>query len=155
MASDRIEQSGSIAANAASDSAGKGGTITVIADLANPNSQTEISGSLSARAGELGGDGGYVDTSGSHIRIADGTRIDTSAPRGNTGSWLIDPSDFIISAVNSGTISSGSPSGDISGATLTAALASSNVSILSSAGSTTSGSGNIYVNDTEIGRAHV
>jgi filamentous hemagglutinin family protein len=148
VASDRIEQSGSIAANAVSDSTGKGGTITVIADLANPNSQTEISGSLSARGGELGGDGGYVDTSGSDIRIADGTRIDTSAPRGNTGNWLIDPSDFIISAVNSGTISSGSPSGDISGATLTAALASSNVSILSSAGSTTSGSGNIYVNDT-------
>ena len=148
VASDRIVQSGSIIANAASDSAGKGGTVTVIADLANPNSQTEISGSISARAGDLGGDGGFIDTSGSHIRIADGTRIDTSAPRGNTGSWLIDPSDFIISAVNSGTISSGSPSGDISGATLTAALASSNVSILSSAGSTSSGSGNIYVNDT-------
>ena len=101
VASDRIVQSGSIAANAASDSSGKGGTITVIADLANPNSRTEISGSISARAGSLGGDGGFIDTSGSHIRIADGTRIDTSAPRGKTGNWLIDPSDFIISAVNS------------------------------------------------------
>ncbi len=50
-ASDSISQSGSINADAAPNSAGSGGQVTLIADLTNHDSVTEISGSISARGG--------------------------------------------------------------------------------------------------------
>ena len=59
-ASDQISHSGSMQADAAPGSAGQGGHITLIADLNNPESVTRVSGSISAKGGVLGGDGGLL-----------------------------------------------------------------------------------------------
>ncbi len=120
----------------------KGGRIQVLADMGQ--GQVRVDGQLEARGTQ--GDGGAIETSAATVKIADTAKVDTSASGGKTGTWLIDPNDFTIASGNGGTVSDGSPSGDISGATLSAALNSSSVTILSSQG-TSSGSGNINVND--------
>jgi filamentous hemagglutinin family protein len=138
-ASDRIVHSGSIKVDAAANSAGKGGTATLIASLANPDSVTEISGSISARGGDLGGDGGFIETSAAHLNIADSARVTTAAAMGLSGSWLLDPVDFTIAATG----------GDMTGAALTLALdptTGGNVTILSSNGASGT-AGDVNVND--------
>ncbi|KDB08766.1 filamentous hemagglutinin family outer membrane protein, partial [Burkholderia sp. lig30] len=141
LASDTVQQSGTINADAAAQSAGKGGTVSVIADLGNAGSLTTVDGTISARGGDLGGDGGFVETSGSQVKIADSAMVDTRAPQGRTGNWLIDPNNYTIAASG----------GDITGAALSAQLASSNVTISSSdgatAGTSTTDNGSINVND--------
>ena len=107
-ASDRIVHSGSIKVDAAAGKAGAGGTATLIASLANPDSMTEISGSISARGGDLGGDGGFIETSAAHLNIADSARVTTAAALGLSGSWLLDPVNFTIAATG----------GDMTGAAL-------------------------------------
>lgn len=111
------------------NSAGKAGDVTVLSD-----GTTEFNGTITARGATQGG---FVETSGKHITIGDAARVVTRAENGNNGTWLIDPTDFIIAAVD----------GDISGATLSSNLADNNISILSSNGSTTDGNGDIIVND--------
>ncbi|MBK5913729.1 GLUG motif-containing protein [Rhodocyclus purpureus] len=137
IASDEIDHSGRIAADAAPGSAGRGGTVTLIADLENPGSITRMDGSISARGGDAGGkgggEGGFVETSGSRVRIGDGIQMDTRAPQGRTGTWLIDPDGFTIAASG----------GDISGTALSATLATTSFEIVSTPGS----DGNIHVND--------
>jgi filamentous hemagglutinin family protein len=107
----------------------KGGTIVLRAGTVN------ITGTLDASAPN-GGDGGFIETSGDHVSIADISHITTVAPYGKTGHWLIDPPDFMIAASG----------GDISGAALSTGLANNSVTILSSSG-TTAGNGDIFVND--------
>ena len=134
-ASDQISAGGTISANAAAGSAGRGGTVTLIADLANAASRTDVSGSFSARGGDSGGDGGFIETSASHLTIRDATRVDARAAHGKSGHWLLDPDGFTIAASG----------GDISGATLNSNLATSNVTIASTNGG--GSDGNINVND--------
>ncbi len=135
-ASNRISHSGSITADAAGT--GKGGTVTLIADLANAASVTEVNGSISAKGGDAGGDGGFVDTSASKVRFGDNMAISTLAAPGlggRNGTWLIDPTDFTIA----------SSGGDMTGTALGTSLASGNVTIYSSSGSSGS-DGAINVN---------
>ncbi len=144
-ASDRITHSGIIQVDAAPNSSGKGGTVSLIADLANAGSTTQIDGSISARGGSLGGDGGFVETSGTRLKIGDTFSVDTSAAQGKAGTWLLDPNDFTIAASG----------GDITGAALGTLLASNSITIQTSTGTntatnlyaTTNGSGDINVND--------
>jgi filamentous hemagglutinin family protein len=72
----------------ANSAVGHGGSIRLLAD-------TSLSdhGSLTARGGASGGDGGYIETSGHTVSLA-GIRVDASAPAGAAGTWLIDP--FIV-----------------------------------------------------------
>ncbi len=95
-----------------------------------------VAGTLDASA-PAGGHGGFVDTSGATVKVADGARVNTLAANGHTGSWLIDPSDYTVAASG----------GDISGATLSNNLASSHITLQSASGAT-AGSGNVNVNDT-------
>jgi filamentous hemagglutinin family protein len=151
IASSSIDQAGSL--NADAGARGNGGHIAVIADLDNSDSRTTLSGTLSARGGSTAGNGGFLETSGSHLTIADSARIDASAPHGKSGTWLLDPYDFTISASSS--------NGDITGAALSSALANSSVAIATAdtsvscaPGSVTcrsgnaSGNGDINVNDS-------
>ncbi|MBU0752941.1 MAG: filamentous hemagglutinin N-terminal domain-containing protein [Gammaproteobacteria bacterium] len=117
LASSTIDHSGNINVSAAK--VGAGGTAIVLADLANPNSQTTVSGSLSAKGGSEAGDGGFIETSGTHLKIEDSAKIDTRAANGKTGTWLLDPEDFTIAAAG----------GDLSGAALSGLLATSNITI--------------------------
>ncbi len=110
---------------------GNGGSVEVW------GGNNSVAGFLSARGGALGGDGGFIETSGEHVNIADSARVNTLAQYGRSGTWLIDPTDFTIAATG----------GDITGATLSNNLLSGNVLIESSQGASGT-SGNINVDDT-------
>lgn len=69
---------------------GNGGKVIVWAD-----DTTRAYGSISARGGANGGDGGFVEVSGKqHLEFA--AQADTSAPLGQTGTLLLDPTDITI-----------------------------------------------------------
>ena len=118
--------------NASSSASGqKGGTISVVA-----RGTTTVAGELNADGGQ-NGRGGFIETSGQQVHVADSARFSTLAQNGQAGTWLIDPQNFTIA-----------PSGgDITGGTLSLELEGGNVSILSSSG-TQSGQGDILVDDT-------
>src|SRR6185369_1846668 len=64
---------------------GDGGRVIVWAD-----GDTRFFGSISARGGRESGNGGFVETSGKQALQAFG-RVDTGAPNGKSGIWLLDP----------------------------------------------------------------
>jgi len=109
------------------------GHIYLMGDM--QSATVHVGGTLDASAPGAG-NGGDIETSAAHVEIADGARITTAAPRGVTGSWLVDPVDFTIAATG----------GDITGATLSSELATTNVS-LSSANGAQGTQGNLNVND--------
>ena len=109
------------------------GVIKLLGDM--QSGTVHVSGTLDASAPD-GGNGGFIETSAAHVKVGDGTRITTAAAHGLTGSWLIDPPDYTIAASG----------GDITGAQLSANLASTNVTILSTSGGSGT-NGDINVND--------
>ncbi|MDP1524570.1 MAG: hypothetical protein Q8M20_02050 [Rhodocyclaceae bacterium] len=138
-ASDRISHTGSINVDAASGKVGAGGTALLITDLTNHEGEAEINGNISARGGDLGGDGGFVETSAGRVNIGTNTQVNTLAPKGQAGTWLIDPTNFTISASADAQNSSG-----VGNQTLQTNLEGGNVIIATaSAGSEV---GDIYVN---------
>lgn len=123
---------------------GNGGQVVIWSE-----GTTRVAGTIQAKGGEQGGNGGSVETSGKvSLHIADSASVVTTAPKGQTGHWLLDPSDFTIA--NTG--------GDMTAAALQAALATSDVTISTNGSVSVSGvsgtygghtgtdSGNIYVN---------
>ena len=56
-----------------------------------------IGGTLDASAPH-GGNGGFIETSGANVNMAQGLRVTTLAPQGKTGTWLVDPEDYTIGA---------------------------------------------------------
>ena len=72
---------------------GNGGTVAVYSV-----GETDFAGSVSAKGGLNGGDGGEVETSGRDLQISRNTHVDTSAAKGGTGSWLLDPDNLDIGA---------------------------------------------------------
>jgi filamentous hemagglutinin family protein len=123
---------------------GKGGTVIAWAD-----DVTKFNGKISARGGEFGGDGGFVETSGKNILSIVTGDVDVSAPNGKAGEWLLDPFNLTISSASSSNIDgSFTATGDdavVNVSSLTTALASGNVTV--STGSSGSQSGNITVSD--------
>ncbi|MDB5741235.1 MAG: hypothetical protein JWP16_2275, partial [Alphaproteobacteria bacterium] len=126
-----IVASGSINASATKAGAA-GGNVSIVA-----TSTTTVKGAISATGG-AGGKGGFVETSGAHLHVADGATVATNAAGGSTGTWLIDPNDYTIAASG----------GDISGATLSSNLATTDVTIATATQGTAGGNGDIFVNDT-------
>jgi filamentous hemagglutinin family protein len=109
------------------------GTIKLLGDM--QSGIVNVGGTLDASA-PAGGNGGFIDTSAARVNVQPNARITTAAAQGQTGNWLIDPVDYTIAAA----------SGDITGAQLSASLASTNVTILSSSGAV-GVRGDINVND--------
>ncbi len=72
---------------------GNGGKVIVWAD-----DTTRAFGTISARGGARGGNGGFVETSGHRFLDVAGIRVDRSAPNGAAGNWLLDPTDVTIVA---------------------------------------------------------
>jgi len=69
---------------------GDGGTAIVWSD-----DTTRFLGEIFATGGATGGDGGFVETSGA-MRLAASGWVDTSAPFGLGGTWLLDPNNIKI-----------------------------------------------------------
>ncbi|UJJ30659.1 YDG domain-containing protein [Halopseudomonas maritima] len=126
-----VNNSGQIRAQTVAERDGK---IVLLADM--QSGTATIDGTLDASA-PASGDGGFIETSGAHVTIADSTQITTQAEHGETGTWLIDPNDFTVAASD----------GDITGATLSSQLASTSVEIQSVNGAT-DGNGDVFVNDS-------
>ncbi|KVR00722.1 hypothetical protein WK09_32915 [Burkholderia ubonensis] len=126
---------------------GDGGQVVLWSD-----NYTNFQGTIQARGGAAGGNGGQVETS-SHGVLTAAPRydvLDVTAPAGRAGSWLLDPSDVTIASAGSGTLSGGlynptGASGTIANTTINAALnAGTNVTISTAAG--TGGGGNLIQN---------
>ncbi|HSW94465.1 MAG TPA: hypothetical protein VLJ15_08975 [Gammaproteobacteria bacterium] len=86
--STRVDKGASIRADAMSK--GDGGHVKVWSD-----NDTVFSGSVSARGGANGGNGGFVETSGNTLTV-NGITMDLRAPLGTTGTWLLDPENLTI-----------------------------------------------------------
>ena len=80
---------------------GDGGKVIVWAD-----DTTRAYGSISARGGEQGGNGGFVENSGRRYLDFQG-RVDTRAPQGLAGTLLLDPSDIEIATGPNATLGTG------------------------------------------------
>jgi filamentous hemagglutinin family protein len=94
------------------------GTIKLMGDM--QTGTVNVGGTLDASA-PAGGDGGFVETSAAHVKVADNAVVTTKSAQGKTGSWLIDPTDFTIGT-------------DIAGGTLSALLVTNSVNIDTVAG---------------------
>ena len=133
---------------------GNAGTIVLWSDVANTQGQTVIGGTLKAEGGPNGGDGGQIETSGHYLNVNQ-LNVSTRTISGNSGTWLIDPSDVTIGssadanytvASPNYTTNAGSATSYINVGTLATALGAGSVTVMSSNG--TSGAGNItLVND--------
>jgi filamentous hemagglutinin family protein len=75
-------------------SVGNGGKVIAWAD-----DTTRFYGSISARGGLRGGNGGFVETSGKNYLEVSGARINAGATAGTPGKWLLDPRNIKITAL--------------------------------------------------------
>lgn len=113
------------------------GVIELVGDL--DNSALDVSGSLKAE-GKGDDKGGLIETSASTVKIDDNAQVSTQADNGKTGTWLIDPKDFVVAKTG----------GDLTGDEVSQRLNSTNIqlhTINSNDGSNTNGKGDIIIND--------
>ena len=91
--------------------AGDGGKVIVWSD-----DTTRFDGSITARGGAHGGDGGFAEVSGKKALVYRGN-ADLSAPNGDFGTLLLDPRDITIQAsgADDSQLSAGVPSGEVAG----------------------------------------
>ena len=130
---------------------GDGGKVVLWSDVTNADSVTHVQGSIQAQAGPQGGNGGQVETSG-HLLHIDGIQVSTQAPKGQSGAWLLDPTDFTIAAAG----------GDMTGTRLGDLLLNNDITIQTGTGTNTDTSyfgtsgtaGNINVNDAVSWSSH-
>ena len=97
-----------------------------------------VGGTLDASAPSVG-DGGFIETSAAHVRVANDAKITTLAAQGITGNWLIDPTDYTIAATDPANGSS-----YMSNTALATSLGTSNVTIQTLVSG--AGNGDIFVN---------
>ena len=76
--------------NTSATGSGNGGKVVLWSDQ-----QTTFAGTILARGGAAGGDGGFLETS-SHQMLAYTGTVDLRAPLGKVGTLLLDPADFYI-----------------------------------------------------------
>jgi len=126
---------------------GNGGKVIFWAD-----NTTRFYGNIFARGGSQSGDGGFVETSGKINLDVNGSQINTLAPNGQAGTWLLDPSDLTINTTADSNIA-GAPNFNTTAspavltvATILANLTGSNVSITTSGGA--GGNGDIFLNSS-------
>jgi filamentous hemagglutinin family protein len=107
-----------------------GGNVIAYAD-----NHLSFGGTIVAKGGELGGNGGFVETSGrGTIAISPNAKVLTTAAKGLTGTWLIDPADLTVVATGgTGTIATGTNSpttaSTIDAGTIVKALNGTNVDL--------------------------
>jgi len=119
----------------------KAGRIMLMGDM--ETGTVNVGGTLDASAPNtdgMGGNGGFIETSAAHVKVADGAKVTTFAASGNHGTWLIDPTDFTIAAGSGGLTGSG-----IGATTLASNLNLGNVALATNNGAGTD-NGDIHVN---------
>ena len=89
-----------IDASAVQDGDGDGGTIVVWS-----NDSSRVHGTLTARGGSRSGNGGLIETSGLRRLDVSGAVVDAAATNGQSGTWLIDPEDVVITTVSAMSLS--------------------------------------------------
>ena len=131
---------------------GQGGTIAVWADQA-----TQFDGTIEARGGPKGGNGGSVETSGKEHLGVTGT-VDASAPKGKAGDWLLDPRNVTISGAGSysvnpagETVDPGSDGFTILDSSISAALSGGN-NVTITTGTTGAQTGDITLSNATISK---
>ncbi len=79
---------------------GNGGNVTVWSD-----GSTVFNGTIYAKGGPQGGDGGWIETSG-HLGLGVGAtaRVDALAPKGVVGTWVLDPLSITVATGGTGTL---------------------------------------------------
>jgi filamentous hemagglutinin family protein len=112
----------------------KAGRVMLMGDM--EYGTVNVGGTLDASAPN-GGNGGFIETSAAHVKVATGTRVTTKASNGQAGKWLIDPNDFTIAATG----------GDMDAATVVDNLATTNFEIQTATMGTAGGNGDIHVNE--------
>ena len=134
-----VNHSGIIEAQTVADLQGtpKEGKVEILADFNNGTAIASGTVDASAPNGVNGGNGGFVETSAASVKIDDAFKVTTNAPTGKTGTWLIDPKDFVIATTG----------GDITGAALSTALGNNNVAYTSAQGAN-GVNGDVLINDT-------
>lgn len=90
---------------------GNGGSVVL-----RSSGLTQALGTITARGGAQSGNGGQVETSGLQVKTGPTTLVDTLAPHGATGSWLLDPINYTIATTG----------GDETPASVAISLATSN-----------------------------
>ena len=85
------------------------GTIILLGGMAAGT--VNVGGTLDASAPN-GGNGGFIETSAAHVKVADDAKVTTAALIGLYGSWVIDPQNLTVAASG----------GDITGTTLSSDL---------------------------------
>jgi filamentous hemagglutinin family protein len=99
-----------------------------------------VAGTLDASAPNPG-NGGFIETSGKSVTVSSAVKVTTLAKNGQTGDWLVDPTDFNIVAGSGGqTINS------IGATTLSNNLESTNVTLSTDATATPGQMGDVNVN---------
>src|SRR5712691_1216838 len=93
----RNASSAKVAAGAVIDASatrnGNGGTVAVWSD-----GVTVFDGTILAAGGALGGDGGWVETSGHQLGVGPTAYVNALAPKGRVGNWLLDPLSIEVKA---------------------------------------------------------
>ncbi|MCC7427670.1 MAG: filamentous hemagglutinin N-terminal domain-containing protein [Alphaproteobacteria bacterium] len=145
----RVDRGATLDASATEN--GDGGRIIIWSD-----EETVYAGSLLARGGASGGDGGFAEVSSHNLLAFDGT-VDLRAPQGATGTLLLDPRNITIqnggsesvTVPNSGdprTITGTDDDSILRVATLEAALAAANI-IIDTSGGSAGVAGNVAFSD--------
>jgi trimeric autotransporter adhesin len=78
------------------------GVITLLGGM--EAGSVNVGGTLDASAPN-GGNGGKIETSAAHFKLATDAKITAAAPAGKAGTWLVDPTDLTIDAAAATTIS--------------------------------------------------
>jgi hypothetical protein len=145
-----MDETSLIKANALTD--GNGGRVILWA-----NDTTLFNGKIFAQGGEISGDGGFVETSGKkNLGVTTGY-VNTLAPFGKAGDWLLDPTTITIISSGTGTLANAvcTGSGGSAGAvTITAATinaAGSNVILCASTSITQNSSQTISMSTSGVG----
>ncbi len=136
--------------NASALNSGHGGQVVIWADRS-----TQFDGSITARGGVNGGNGGSVETSGKDTLSVLVGRVDVGASAGRGGTWLLDPNDLAIknnggsNANTTGTFDANNTGAVLDVAVLGAALTNgTTVVVRTNNNNGNAGTGKITVSDT-------
>jgi filamentous hemagglutinin family protein len=89
---------GKASIKASAITSGNGGTVVVYS-----TGKTTVAAAITAQGGATSGNGGTVETSGHDLGVATSASVNTAAPRGTPGDWLLDPNNLTVVTSGTGT----------------------------------------------------